>query len=60
MGVDVTYTHLNTAYQGVGLMSTGGGRTTTSVDDQNTWSGIFRTQYNFNAGNEGASVVLGR
>ena len=59
MGVDVTYTHLNTAYQGVGAY-TGGGRTSITVDDQNTWSGIFRTQYNFNVGNEGPSVVFGR
>ena len=57
MGVDVTYTHLNTAYQGVGTMNSG---RNTSVDDQNTWSGIFRTQYNFNVGNEGPSVVFGR
>ena len=61
MGVDVTYTHLNTAYKGVGLTSPSPSpRTTTSVDDQNTWSGVFRTQYNFNVGNEGPSVVFGR
>ncbi len=61
MGVDVTYTHLNTAYQGpVASTAVGGGRNVTSIDDQNTWSGVFRTQYNFNASNEGSSVVFGR
>jgi porin-like protein len=59
MGVDVTYTHLNTAYKGVGLYS-GTSRTTTSLDDQNTWSGVFRTQYSFAPGNEGSSFTMGR
>ena len=59
MGVDVTYTHLNTAYQGA-VGTTNSSRSITSIDDQNTWSGVFRTQYNFNVGNEGPSVVFVR
>jgi hypothetical protein len=59
MGVDVTYTHLNTAYQGVGAYNSST-RVSTTVDDQNTWSGVFRTQYSFSPGNEGASYVFGR
>jgi hypothetical protein len=59
MGVDVTYTHLNTAYQGVGTMPLTN-RTVTSLDDQNTWSGVFRTQYSFSPGNDGPSYVFGR
>src|SRR5690242_5202944 len=49
MGFDVTYTHLNTAYKGGMTSNTavGGGRVITSIDDQNTWSGVFRTQYSF-------------
>ncbi len=52
MGVDVTYTHLNTAYAGcVGSLTP----TTlpTSIDNQNVWSGIFRMQHSFVPGNEG-------
>jgi len=62
MGVDVTYTHLNTAFKGGfnGNLTLASGRVITSNDDQNTWSGVFRTQYNFNASNEGSSVVFGR
>jgi len=59
MGVDITYTHLNTAYEGVGL--TGGGTGNTQfVDNQNVWSGIFRVQRDFTADNEGPSIVFGR
>ena len=66
LGVDVAYTHLNTAYKGgttnppPPVLYTVGGRQFSSVDDQSNWSGIFRAQYNFTAGNEGASVLLGR
>ena len=61
MGVDVTYTHLNTAYKGaIGNTPAGNGRTITSADDQNTWSGVFRTQYSFAPGNEGSSFTMGR
>jgi hypothetical protein len=45
MGVDVTYTHLNTAYKGLGTY--GGPRPATSLDDQGIWSAIFRMQYSF-------------
>ena len=59
MGVDINYTHLNTAYKGVAAYNTP--RTPTSViDDQGTWSGVFRTQYSFSPGNEGPSVVFAR
>ena len=65
LGVDVAYTHLNTAYKGTTtnpspVVYTVAGRTFNSMDDQSNWSGIFRAQYNFTAGNEGAGVVLGR
>jgi hypothetical protein len=62
MGVDVTYTHLNTAYKGglVAPSTLSGGRIINSADDQSTWSGVFRTQYSFSPGNEGSSVVMGR
>jgi hypothetical protein len=61
MGLDVTYTHLNTAYKGVATnpitIFPGGA---TAVDDQNVWSGIFRMQYNFAPSNEGADVAFYR
>ena len=63
MGVDISYTHLNTAYKGVGSNPTiiyNGPRPATTIDDQGTWSGVFRTQYSFSPGNEGPSVVFGR
>jgi hypothetical protein len=66
MGVDVAYTHLNTAYKGGTTNANGivyavpGGRNFTSMDDQDNWSGIFRAQYNFTAGNEGASYAFAR
>ncbi len=65
MGVDVTYTHLNTAYKGITtnanpLIYSVSGRTLTSMDDQSNWSGIFRAQYNFTAGNEGSSYAFAR
>ena len=58
MGVDIFYTHLNTAYKGVGVY--GSGTATTVLDDQSALSGIFRTQYNFSPGNEGPRIVFGR
>ena len=65
MGVDVAYTHLNTAYKGITtnanpLIYSVSGRTLTSMDDQSNWSGIFRAQYNFTAGNEGSSYAFAR
>jgi hypothetical protein len=64
LGVDVAYTHLNTAYKGTttnpgGVVYTANAPRTT-MDDQDTWSGIFRAQYNFTAGNEGASYAFAR
>ena len=60
MGVDVTYTHLNTAYEGVrasGLFAPGGAKlTSVALDDQSVVSAIFRAQMNFEAG----SVTPGR
>jgi hypothetical protein len=63
MGVDVLYTHLNTAYQGqpvitgtIGVIP-GGPKI---VDDQSVVSGIFRAQMNFEARNEGTSFVFGQ
>jgi hypothetical protein len=58
MGVDVTYTHLNTAYQGVAVPS--GSFPLSVVDNQNVWSGIFRMQHSFVPGNEGPTVIFGR
>ena len=63
MGVDVTYTHLNTAYQGTdpGLYPAVGPQVAKNiVDDQNVWSGLFRAQVNFEARNEGTSFVFGQ
>jgi hypothetical protein len=67
LGVDVNYTHLNTAYKGTTTNPNGivyvnpiTGKGAQFMDDQSNWSGIFRAQYNFTAGNEGAGVVLGR
>jgi len=65
LGVDVTYTRLNTAYQGTNNF--GGPVTGTIgtknpalfVDDQSIVSGIFRAQMNFEARNEGPSYVFG-
>lgn len=54
MGIDVTYTHLNTAYQGVALTPPN------SIEDQHVWSGIFRMQHSFVPGNEGPTVIFGR
>jgi hypothetical protein len=58
MGFDVTYTHLNTAWQGP---SPAAPTTFASfIDDQNVWSGIFRMQHSFVPGNEGPTVIFGR
>jgi hypothetical protein len=47
IGLDVFYTHLNTAYKGVGTYSTNAPRpATTLLDDQNVLSAIFRVQRN--------------
>jgi hypothetical protein len=66
MGVDVTYTHLNTAYQGAnisGAAVTGPNGVKPPlpiIDDQSVFSGIFRAQMNFEARNEGTSFVFGQ
>jgi hypothetical protein len=66
MGVDVTYTHLNTAYQGANsngsavYPSVGPKVASTNIDDQSIVSAIFRAQVNFEARNEGTSFVFGQ
>ena len=66
MGVDVTYTHLNTAYQGANnngapvTPSFGAKSALPIIDDQNIVSAIFRAQMNFEARNEGTSFVFGQ
>ncbi len=48
IGLDVNYTRLNTAYQGVGTYSANGSKpAVTAVDDQDVWSGISRVQRSF-------------
>jgi hypothetical protein len=47
LGLDVFYTHLNTAYKGVGTYPVNGTRPAQTVlDDQNVLSAIFRVQRN--------------
>jgi len=47
LGLDVFYTHLNTAYKGVGTYPLNGTRPAqTFLDDQNVLSAIFRVQRN--------------
>jgi len=66
MGVDVTYTHLNTAYQGANNNGSNVYPAVSTkpalpfVDDQSVVSGIFRAQMNFEARNEGTSFVFGQ
>ena len=65
MGVDVTYTHLNTAWQGVSPIppmtgNIGTKNAATAVDDQSIVSALFRAQMNFEARNEGTSFVFGQ
>jgi hypothetical protein len=57
MGIDVTYTHLNTAWQGPAIPNS---TVPSFIDDQNVWSGIFRMQHSFVPGNEGPTVIFGR
>jgi hypothetical protein len=48
IGLDVFYTHLNTAYKGVGTYPANNARpAVTSIDDQNVWSAIVRWQRSF-------------
>ena len=62
LGVDVSYTHLNTSYQGLAVATPAIGSQTSKqiVDDQNVWSGIFRAQTDPEARNEGTSFVFGQ
>src|SRR5215510_11376836 len=47
LGLDVFYTHLNTAYKGIGTYPANGPRPAQSIlDDQNVLSAIFRVQRN--------------
>ncbi len=54
IGLDVVYTHLNTAYKGPANISAQGAQPgcaapacASSIDDQNVWSAMFRWQRNF-------------
>ena len=51
IGVEVLYTHLNTAFKGAGTVTAAGGSThgaqAVTFDDQGTWSGLIRVQRNF-------------
>jgi hypothetical protein len=48
IGVDVTYTGLNTAYKGAGIYAANGSRPAVALlDDQGVWSAMFRWQRNF-------------
>ena len=48
IGLEVLYTHLNTAYKGLGTYPANGSRPSVSlIDDQNIWSAMFRWQRNF-------------
>jgi len=48
IGLEVLYTHLNTAYKGTGITSGNGSQTGRNlVDDQNVWSAMLRWQRNF-------------
>jgi hypothetical protein len=48
IGVEVLYSHLNTAYKGAAVYPANGSRpAVTSIDDQNIWSAMFRWQRNF-------------
>ena len=49
IGVDVLWTHLNTAYKGPGVVGTNGARPAAAIniDDQDVLSVFFRIQRNF-------------
>jgi hypothetical protein len=50
IGLDVLYTHLNTAYKGPGVVAAPAGSPRSAVglvDDQNVWTFMFRVQRNF-------------
>ncbi len=48
IGLDVTYTGINTAYKGPGVYAANGSRPAVGLfDDEGIWSAIFRWQRNF-------------
>jgi hypothetical protein len=51
IGLDLLYTHLNTAYKGAGVVAATGARPAIAglnvIDDQDVWSAFFRWQRNF-------------
>jgi Porin subfamily len=48
IGLDITYTGLNTAYKGAGIYAANGSRPPVTVfDDQGVWSAMVRWQRNF-------------
>jgi hypothetical protein len=54
LGVDTTYTRLNTAYRGSNVTLAGNGAQpggVYSIDDQNVWTVMARAQFKFLPGN---------
>ena len=48
IGLQVMYTHHNTAYKGPAAVAANGSRPAIAlIDDQNIWSAMFRWQRNF-------------
>ena len=50
IGLQVMYTHHNTAYKGAAALAANGSRPAVVngvIDDQNVWSAMFRWQRNF-------------
>ena len=48
IGLDVTYTGLNSAYKGAAIYAANGSRPAVALlDDQGVWSAMFRWQRNF-------------
>jgi hypothetical protein len=48
IGLELLYTHTNTAYKGAALVAATGSRPAVlNIDDQNVWSAMFRWQRNF-------------
>jgi len=48
IGLEILYTHVNTAYKGPATFAANGAKPTVGlIDDQNVWSAMFRWQRNF-------------
>jgi hypothetical protein len=48
IGLDLLYTHNNSAYKGVALVAPSGARPAIAlIDDTDVWSAFFRWQRNF-------------